>query len=97
MCAKQVGGVQPRRKRQDTAQQQARLKPSDLRALLVESARLGVPDADKADDLVKQLARKYGVDEHILQKVLRYNSLPRRNESPGMSLEQMGFREEESS
>jgi transposase-like protein len=64
-----------------------------VHALLLEAAQL---DAAKSGDAVKQLARKYGVDEEVLRKVLRYNSLVKRSDSAaGLALEQMGFRSEE--
>ena len=89
----QEGEAQARSKQQEPAPGHARLKHSEMRALLLEAAQL---DAAKSGTAVMQLARKYGVDEEVLRKVLRYNSMVRRSDRPaGLALEQMGFRSEE--
>lgn len=75
----------------------ARLKVSDLRALLLESGRQG-QQAGGSGDFVQQLAAKYGVSAQLLQNVLKYNHLPGRgNSSSETETDRLGFRSEETS
>ena len=71
---------------------EARLKVSDLRALLLESGQ----HAGGSGDFVQQVAAKYGIDTHVLHNVLKYNQLPSRggNESED---DRLGFRSGETS
>ena len=74
----------------------ARLKVSDLRALLLESGRHG-QQAGGSGDSVQQLATKYGVSAQLLLNVLKYNQLPGRSDSSGSEPDRLGFRSEETS
>ena len=74
----------------------ARLKVSDLRALLLESGRHG-QQANCSGDLVQQLAAKYGVSAQLLKNVLKYNHLPGRGGSGEREPDRLGFRSEETS
>ena len=72
----------------------ARLRVSDLRALMLESDKCG-QQAGASEAFVQELAAKYGVHAAVLQKVLKYNKMPSRGDSDDGAMERLGFRSED--